>query len=86
MKKTFALLSVLGMLAVTACGPSEAERHVQDSLAEKNKDSASDAMFDEAEKEMMMMDSMRKADSARLADSMKNDSIKKAGEAKPKGK
>lgn len=86
MKKLFALLAVCGALAFTACGPSEEERKKQDSASEKSKDSAHDAMYDEAEKEMRMMDSMRRADSARMADSIKKDSAMKAEAAKKKGK
>lgn len=81
MKNLLTIVATIGMLAFTACGPSEEERRLQDSLSEKNKDSAGDALFDEALKDLEGMTNDSKKDSL-LKDSLKQDSIKKAAQPK----
>lgn len=76
MKKLLTVAATLSLLAfTTSCGPSEEDRKKQDSLSEKAQDSAADALFNDALKDLEGMDSMK--------DTTKKDSGK-AAPAQPK--
>lgn len=72
MKKLLTVAATLSLLAfTTSCGPSEEERKKQDSLSDKAQDSAAEALFNDALKDL-----------ENLGDSVKNDSLKKDSAAK----
>lgn len=79
MKKLLTVAATLSLLAfTTSCGPSEEERKKQDSLSDKAQDSAAEALFNDAMKDLENLgDSVKK-------DSLKKDSAAKAAAAQPK--
>jgi hypothetical protein len=79
MKKLLTVAATLSLLAfTTSCGPSEEDRKKQDSLSDKAQDSAAEALFNDAMKDLENL-----GDSAK-ADSLKKDSAAKAAAAQPK--